>query len=619
MDGIAQLTFVALDGEPPADLGLEALPLPDSMLEFVGNVFAPYLRADAVVSAWPGAGPLPGPDSGLHLVYVYGHAWIASDGPRLAWRNGSENQLAPGSELVRLLVAPERAKNTVLILDCCHAAAFDASVATSEPPRLCIYACGAEEAAIALHREEATRLALALGRELRGARESVDLIQVVTRVADRLRRDDVIVGQSVSYRAHGPAVRLSQVGPAPAQRRESTVARIRGRLLVTGAAAAVLIGAGLWFYSGYAVLEVDVRALSEFAGSMRVVVYQEDPARNERREVTSHTFGTAPRVRLWVPASNIVVELQASYPDGAARALNTHWVLAPGFDWSSKRVFPALPSADEVRRHPGMAYVPPTPWIHGKERQARRLEQPYWIDLRPPTVAQYEADARELLRTGRLAPEHSFLLSWRQRSSAIDAVGLQAIRPLAKSLADIISVVAAAHADFLVEPGDIVTGAGQLPCDTCPAPMTRHEARVYCASRGYRLPTDLEWELAVRGVDGRTYPWGERFDPGKANVPGLPEKGDPLQGLKPVDAYASSRSPFGLVDTVGNAGDWVLNESGSYERVYMGATYRFSPDDATAFRVLPLTETYAYLVREITARCVSSSAVPPSPEPASTR
>ena len=85
-------------------------------------------------------------------------------------------------------------------------------------------------------------------------------------------------------------------------------------------------------------------------------------------------------------------------------------------------------------------------------------------------------------------------------------------------------------------------------------------------------------------------------------MPGLPEKGAPAPGLKPVDAYAAERSPFGLIDTVGNAGDWVVNESGSYERVYMGATYRFNPEDATAFRMLPVTDADA-LVREITARC----------------
>jgi len=120
-----------------------------------------------------------------------------------------------------------------------------------------------------------------------------------------------------------------------------------------------------------------------------------------------------------------------------------------------------------------------------------------------------------------------------------------------------------------------------------------------------RLPSALEWELAVRGVDGRVYPWGNRFDDTRANVPGLPQKGDASPALKPVDAYRQHRSPFGLFDTVGNAGDWVENDRSGYERVYMGATYRFNPEDATAFRMLPVTDS-DYLVREITARCVSA-------------
>jgi formylglycine-generating enzyme required for sulfatase activity len=134
--------------------------------------------------------------------------------------------------------------------------------------------------------------------------------------------------------------------------------------------------------------------------------------------------------------------------------------------------------------------------------------------------------------------------------------------------------------------------------------MTLYEAEVYCRSRGRRLPTALEWELAVRGVDGRLYPWGDRFDPKRANVPGLPAKGDSPPSLKPVDAYREYRSPFGLYDTVGNAGDWVVNDISSYERLYMGATYRFNPEDATAFRMLPVTDS-DYMVREITARCES--------------
>lgn len=98
--------------------------------------------------------------------------------------------------------------------------------------------------------------------------------------------------------------------------------------------------------------------------------------------------------------------------------------------------------------------------------------------------------------------------------------------------------------------------------------------------------------------------WGNRFDATRANVPGLPDKGAAAPALMPVDGYREQRSPFGLYDTVGNAGDWVVNDVTSYERVYMNATYRFNPEDATAFRLLPVTDS-DYLVREIAARCVS--------------
>jgi hypothetical protein len=38
-------------------------------------------------------------------------------------------------------------------------------------------------------------------------------------------------------------------------------------------------------------------------------------------------------------------------------------------------------------------------------------------------------------------------------------------------------------------------------------------------------------------------------------------------------------------------------------QVYVGATYRFNPEDATAFRMLQVAGS-GYLVHEITARCV---------------
>lgn len=96
--------------------------------------------------------------------------------------------------------------------------------------------------------------------------------------------------------------------------------------------------------------------------------------------------------------------------------------------------------------------------------------------------------------------------------------------------------------------------------------VTWHDAVAYCADRGARLPTEAEWELAMRaGNMTARYPWGEEpvtdgawrlnFWQGTSHA-----KNDRLDGwvyVSPVKAYPPNA--LGIHDPVGNVWQWTAD------------------------------------------------------------
>jgi len=136
---------------------------------------------------------------------------------------------------------------------------------------------------------------------------------------------------------------------------------------------------------------------------------------------------------------------------------------------------------------------------------------------------------------------------------------------------DILEVTCAEYLKFVDEtkhdpPLNWLRGRPRRGKENHPVTMVSYkDAEAFATWAGKRLPTEEEWELAARGADGRIFPWGNQYQDGTCNI--MASSG---VLTKPVGSYPAGASPFGCLDMIGNAAEWV---SGWYVP-YPGSTFK---------------------------------------------
>lgn len=95
------------------------------------------------------------------------------------------------------------------------------------------------------------------------------------------------------------------------------------------------------------------------------------------------------------------------------------------------------------------------------------------------------------------------------------------------------------------------------------------DARAYCEWAGSRLPSEDEWEYVARGVERRTFPWGDEWDSGRirdTRMTGI--------GLEPVGTHPAGATPDGILDLAGSVWEWTSTPSGTGERrIFKGGSW----------------------------------------------
>jgi len=278
-----------------------------------------------------------------------------------------------------------------------------------------------------------------------------------------------------------------------------------------------------------------------------VLLYRETPRHRRLEPVFERIMGRTPLSRVSLPMGSYRCVLRApgraevTYPVHITRGAHWHGVPPGGHEAQAIR----LPAHHELG--PDDCYVPAGWFIAGGDPVAFQAlpRQRVWVDgfcmsRFPATNREYLTFLDDLVAQGRE-----------------DEALRHAPRELSGTAAERGALIYGyADGRFSLR----ADSDGDQWLESWPISMVDWYAAtafaVWRASRtgqGWRLPHELEWAKAARGVDGRLYPWGDAFDPSWCHMK------DSHQGRhlpSRIGAYPVDKSVYGAGDLVGNMRDW---------------------------------------------------------------